>query len=470
MAIIESTASDSTYHSRHSKRTLGRAECIAGHIESPGSLLDVGCNNGITSAYMLDSGKAKRVTGIELLAATVEEPLKQHPDFTLLEGNVVDLELPETYDHIVYGAVHHHILNLFGLSAAIHTLQKLARHCGEHLFFETGQLGEGGRWNWQAPMRRQFRTDEEHFFYLLRSIEHMISGFQVIGSFWIHGIRRHYLRIDMRRPARRSEARKGWQAWPAEAEGPYVRSRGSTDQVLLHSDDAHASDSPSHFWIAGTGQERLFIKKHVHLPVAADAEWTIGEQVAQDWAVKPVARLEPDGALAFPYLADAMPIINFGKAPKSERRMLAAAVAEIFRDACEAEVEIPEQVLLSGTSSAKLIDVIDMHGNNFLVVRDNGRSVVRVVDFEQQSARYAPRNRMHVAKIFWVLGQRRLRAVVMFLQGLSGIALSLLRYEFVPFAQRVVEKQPSVGSLLVADFRTVAGKAAGRILRMAGLS
>ena len=116
MPIIDSTASDSTYHSRHSKRTLARAERIASHIAAPGRLLDVGCNNGITSAYMLDAGKAREVTGIELHAETVERALREHEAFTLLEGNVVELDLGGQYDHVIYGAVHHHILNLFGLS------------------------------------------------------------------------------------------------------------------------------------------------------------------------------------------------------------------------------------------------------------------------------------------------------------------------------------------------------------------
>ena len=128
MTIVSGSASDSTYHSRHARRTIGRARRIGQCIDTPGSLLDVGCNNGITSEYLLDAGKARHVTGIELHATTVEESLRSRPDFSLIEGNVVDIELEQNYDHIVYGAVHHHILNLHGLGAAIATLQKLAAH------------------------------------------------------------------------------------------------------------------------------------------------------------------------------------------------------------------------------------------------------------------------------------------------------------------------------------------------------
>ena len=124
MPVDKSTASDPTYHSRHARRTLARAACIAEHIDEPGKLLDVGCNNGITSRYMLDTGKALQVTGIELHESTVERDLIGRDEFELLEGNVVELPLERNYDHIIYGAVHHHILNLFGLSPAIQTLNR----------------------------------------------------------------------------------------------------------------------------------------------------------------------------------------------------------------------------------------------------------------------------------------------------------------------------------------------------------
>ncbi len=468
MPVDKRTASDSTYHSRHSRRTLARAARIAEHIEQPGSLLDVGCNNGITSRYLLERGKATQVTGIELKATTVEPDLIERDDFQLMEGNVVELQLPQNYDHIVYGAVHHHILNLFGLSPAIRTLQKLVSHCNKHLFFETGQLGEGGRWEWQAPMRRDFRTDEEHFFYLLRSIEHLISGFEVIGSFWIHGIRRHYLRIDVKQDD--AGAADGERiSWPQDAKGPYARSRGQRDQAIYATEDPAQTDSPAHFWIVDSGDSPLFIKKHAHIPIAAEAEWSLARQVQETWVVAPVARVEGNDTLAFPYLRDAAPIEAFQSAPSSTRRLIAAQVVEVFRDATEVEVSFPSNVLLSSRSTARLTDVVDINPNNLLIIEEGGDYLVRVVDFEIHGLHTAPRNRIHLARILWLLQERRGLAIRQFILGWTGIIRQLVRYQFTPFAQRVVDRQPSLGSVLVSDFRTIAGKVLRAVLRPFGL-
>lgn len=468
MLIDKGTASDSTYHSRHARRTLARAERIAAHIDQPGTLLDVGCNNGITSRFMLDSGKARHVTGIELQAATVEPDLVEREDFRLVEGNVVDLQLDRNYDHIIYGAVHHHILNLFGLSRAVQTLQKLVSHCDKHLFFETGQLGEGGRWEWQAPMRRDFRTDEEHFFYILRSIEHLISGFEVIGSFWIHGIRRHFLRIDIRQDSEvTSPGRR--VAWPQGATGPFARSRGRRNQAIYATEDPASTDSPSHFWIADNGDELLFIKKHAHIPIAADGEWALGTQVSEDWAVRPVARVETADTLAFPYLRDAVPITDLRSAPEAKRRKLAAQVAAIFRDAKELDVTIPARVLLASRSAARLVDFVDLNPNNLLVINDQGNNVVRVVDFEIHGLHTASRNRINLARVLLLLRQRRAYAAMLFMIGWSGIVCGLVRCQFTPFAKRVLDRQPSLGSVLVSDFRTIAGKALRAVLRPLGI-
>ena len=469
MPIDKGTASDSTYHSRHSRRTVARASRIAEHIHAPGKLLDVGCNKGITSRFMLDSGNARHVTGIELQAKTVEPDLLKRDGFQLIAGNIVNLKLEEKYDHIIYGAVHHHILNLFGLSSAIHTLQKLISNCNKHLFFETGQLGEGGRWGWHAPMRREFRTDEEHFFYILRSVEHLISGFEVIGSFWIHGIRRHYLRIDIK-PVEDVVSLERFIAWPKYTRGPFARSRGQHKQCIYETKEPEATDSPSHFWVSDSGDRPLFIKKHAHLTIAATAEFSLGAQIDKPWAVQPVAYVETFDTLAFPYIRDALPIRDFSNSHIKRRCELAAQVVEIFRDARRLDVIVRTKVLLSSRSSARLVDIIDLNPNNILVTKGHERDIVRVVDFEFHGLHTSSRNRVHLARLLFLLRRRRAYAAQQFVIGWAGIFIKLVCYEVVPFAQRVIDRQPSLSSLIISDFRTVIGKVLRVLFRSFGRS
>ena len=467
---FRTSASDANYHARHSRRTLRRAERIASHLPTPGSVLDVGCNNGITSQYLLDAGKAKHITGIELHESTVDRSLLDHPDFDLIEGNIVDIDLQRRFDHIIYGAVHHHILNFHGLTAAIQTLRKLVSHSDRHLFFETGQIGEGGRWAWQRAMRRYFRTDEEHFFYLLRSIEDIIHGFEVIGTFWIHGIRRSFVRIDIASTQPESDEGIDRMPWPRPADGPFARSFGSRNQVLYKSEADADRDSPTRFWIAkaSTG-DAVFIKEHLHQPYSGQVEWALSRQVREDWAVRPIAQTDPGNALVFPYLEDAVAIDNFSAAPAAKRRKLAAMVLEIFADATDRHVSLPDSRLFGSVSDVRLIDLVDLNANNFLVTNEKGNDAIHVVDFEHQSMKYGGRNRLHLARILWSLRQHRLQAAMNFCCGVTSTVWKLIAYQVQPFEARIAARQPGLISLLVADLRTLSGRLLGRLLAMSGL-
>jgi SAM-dependent methyltransferase len=470
LTTFRTSASDASYHSRHSRRTLRRAERIASNIDSPGSLLDVGCNNGITSQYLLDAGKASKIVGVELLESTVDRRLLDNPDFDLIEGNIVDVELQRRFDHVVYGAVHHHILNFHGLTAAIETLQKLVSHCDQNLFFETGQIAEGGRWQWQRAIRRYFRTDEEHFFYLLRSVEHLIDGFEIIGTFWIHGIRRSFIRLDTRRNQSDASESVDRMNWPTSADGPFARSFGSRNQSLYRDEGAEGGDSPTHFWLAKTNSgDDVFIKEHKHHPYSGDVEWVLGRQVEEHWAVRPVARTDPRDALVFPYLEGAVSISSFSAAPEAQRRKMAAAVLDIFADAADKRLSLPKTILLNTMPEARLIDVVDFNSNNFMVAQEDGHDVVRVVDFEQQSEDYAWRNHMHLARILWSLRQHRLMAVVYYSRGLAAAVWKLIKYQWQPLGVRISARQPALASLLVAEVRSVSGRLLGRLLAMTGI-
>lgn len=473
MKIEQASASDANYHWRHSIRTLRRAECIVDNMPSPGRVLDVGCNNGITSQFLLNSGMATRVTGVELHASTVDESLMSHPNFDLLEGNIVEIDLDDRFDSIIYGAVHHHILNLYGLTVAIETLQKLVSQCDGQLFFETGQIGEGGRWPWQRAMRNYFRTDEEHFFYLLRSVEHLIEGFEIIGKFWIHGVRRLYLRLDIRQPgdARNPQDSSTSVSWPTDLHGPMVRSFGSKRQSMHLLSENGDSNSPAYFWKAeGVAGEGQFFKQHRHHPIAAVREVSIGNQLSADWAIKPIGTTEAPNAIVFPLVEGAVPVMAFSAAPELARRALAGQVLEIFSDAKDTNVIVESGMLLPTKRKVRLVDICDLNPSNLIVTCVEGHDLVYVVDFEQQSCHYSYRNQIHLAHILWALRQYRITAVMSYVVGLATGIWLLMLYQMKSFPVRIAAKQPSVISLLVADIRSASGRLLGLVLQAVSLS
>jgi SAM-dependent methyltransferase len=469
--ISKNSSSDSTYHARHSARSLRRARRIAANIDAASSLLDVGCNNGITSEFLLEKGKVDKVTGVELHASTVSGSLMQNPRFSLIEGDIAKLDIIDNFDVCIYGAVHHHILNFNGLGIAVQTLQKLAAHCNQTLFFETGQITEGGRWDWQRAIRRYFRTDEEHLYYLLSSIEHMVESYSVIGKFWIHGIRRTFLRIDLKPMSERSVPAVPAKIVPAptDADTRLVRSCGSRDQRLMPADELTDNDSPCSFWIAGPStRSKLFMKQHRHRPSAAVVEWQIGRGVANDWAVCPDATTELPGSLVFPYLDGARKIRSFYRATKSERRNIAEQLLAIFSDSRNIRPQVPHRLLLPTQDNSTVHDLCDLNSNNFMVLGRGDELVVRVVDFEQQSCQYSYRNRLHLASMLSALGQFRMRALREYALGLVGGLCRLIEFQAKPIETRIRFRQPSALSVLVAEVRSPMGAVTRFILDAIG--
>ena len=459
------SASDAGYHQRHLGRSLRRARCIADNIEGPASILDVGCNYGVTSRYLLENGKAGQVTGVELHAHTVAPDLRRDSRFTLVEGNIAEIMPDGRFDYVIYGAVHHHVLHFHGLTTSISTLQKLAGACSRSLFFETGQLSEGGRWGWQRSMCRYFRTDEEHFFYLLRSIEHLVDEFSIIGRFWMHGIRRCYLKIDLKPVSRRVEIESS--AVPSDAGGPWVRSFGSRGQSLSPAGEDGSDDSPVLFWSRTQDDGmHVFCKRHLHHPIAALTERFLGSQIPFDWAVRPVGPNARADTLVFRNLWPSAKVIDMRMAPAAVRRDLADQVLHSFADAGTFRPEQVDGVLLPKRAAASLLDLCDFNPNNCLVVAEDGTDRVYFVDFEQQSTRYRGRNRLHLARILWSLGQYRLRATLEFVLGWCALLGLLLRSQALPIDSRIRMRQPSILSIVTVGIRTRVGAAAKSVLRI----
>lgn len=465
ISASEYRGEDAKYHGRHQKRTLQRAERIAAFITPGSKVLDVGCNNGITSEYILNNTDAARVTGIELSASTVNQSIRDNARFEMTEGNICDLELNGVYDTIVYGAVHHHILREKGLGESIRVFKKLISHCGTQLFFETGHITEGGRWAWQQAIRRYFSTDEEHLHYLMRSIEERITEFRIIGKFRIHGVSRWLMRIKLKDHMDDDESLLGrlpLEVIPLDLTPSQrmIRTFGSSRQRIHTGTDA-GGESPNWFYIAKTGQERFFVKQAVHSPFALLQEAWIASENAPGFGVSPVGRTG-EAALIYPYVEGMTLLDCFAGKPRF-RTEVARQIIAIWEQCSRQPVSTSCGLLLPLASSARLSDVIDMNQNNFLIEEHSGEVSVRLVDFEPQSNHYGWKNRIHISRILFQLRHAYSRASLLWMSGILLGAWYLCKYQFVSAEKRIIDKQPSLGSVLLAHIRTISGKTLIRI-------
>lgn len=461
---------DASYHSRHRRRSTLRAERIAAHLDGPVTVLDVGCNQGVTSSYLLQTGAASAVTGIELSASTVSNTLRSDSRFNLIEGDIAQVTVPGMHDVCIYGAVHHHVFAQHGLGVAVAVLQKLAASSRRMLFFETGHLSEGGRWGWQRTIRRYFRTDEEHLYYLMSCIEHLLDDFHVIGQFRIHGIRRWLIRADLSPGKKRPPVPCDSEGLPELTTGvTYGRRFGSRVPPQNDIISKQLDDSPVWFNTAqGPDGQRYFLKRHIHRPLAGANECVISRQVPYAWAVHCLGQQRDTDALVFPYVSDSMPIQRVFERTKPDRMAVAGLLVDIFREAGRTAVSIENKALLPISRPVSILHLCDLNPNNILATVRGSCWSLWVVDFEQQGRMCIWRNRMHLGRL--LLGFRRypLRGIFLYLAGLLGVAGLMLVYQFRSPALRIRHRQPNLLSVVVTEYRSLSGRALAHALRLIG--
>lgn len=464
-SAYEYKGEDAKYHYRHQKRTFQRAEKIAAFITSGSRVLDVGCNNGITSNYILRNTAAACVVGVELSASTVSQDVRNNDRFDFIEGNICDLKIEGVFDSIVYGAVHHHILREKGLGESIKVFRKLISHCKSQLFFETGHITEGGRWEWQRAIRRYFHTDEEHMHYLMRSVEERIEEIKIIGKFRIHGVSRWLIRIKLND---RQDGEEGlFDQLPLDVVSldliPFrrmVRTFGSSKQRIYDGLDI-SGESPNWFYIVEMGKKRFFVKQAVHSPFALLQEARIALQSAPSFGVSPVGRTDKV-ALIYPYV-EGKSLFDYVAVNPRFRSEIARQIINIWEKSSTETMSASYGLLLPLASNSKLSSVIDLNQNNFLIdERSDGVSVM-LVDFEPQSNHYDWKNRIHISRILFKLRYGYIRASLLWMSGVLLGAWYLIKYQFISIEKRIIDKQPSLGSVLLANIRTISGRALVRI-------
>ena len=453
---------DSRYHLRHEARSSGRAAVIAAHLGRAATILDVGCNRGVTSLYFLRTLPEAQVTGIEISRGTVAPELLQNDRFQFVEGNICELSLDRHFDAVFYGAVHHHIFRERGLSEAVRVWRTLAASCRDQLFFETGHLTEGGRWAWQRAIRRYFRTDEEHIFYMLRCIEDRIESFEIVGKYRIHGVRRWLIRIALKPPATENQEIEGDARMKLDLSRAslLVRSFGSRRQRLF-APAAPSADSPVCFYMVEGQGRRLFVKQALHSPSALQREFEIATDVNYDWAVRPLGRLQ-DGSIVFPWL-DAPRLLDILPVHRRERQQLAAQLREIWAQCLRHHCKGQDTPLLPLQPGTTLADVVDLNPNNFLLEASADGGNLRLVDFEPQSNHYRWKNRIHISRMLMKLRVHRFRAMMLWILGIVQGSLHVLLYQWLPTEDRIRDRQPALASVALTTIRSWSGRVLVRL-------
>jgi len=424
---------DAGYHSRHYKRSISRAERIACHIRLANRFLDVGCNEGVVSEYLLKSGKVKKAVGVELSDVEPSLWLRKNNDFELIKNDIQNITFDESFDCVFYGAVHHHLVRESGIVTALEVFKKIASVCTGKIYFETGQLTEGSRWKWQREINNYFSSDEEHIWYLLQSIEPILTGFKVVGKYFIHGVPRYLceISVDGNRDDLSLKSEYFFDQNKKKA-SDLCDAIGKTDLLLI---DYMKSDiKPTFRKISYLGKS-FFIKKRYLLPHVDFLEYKIGSSVEYDWAVSPV--LYTEKGIIFPWI-DGIPLSKVNKLSPDLTICLQRQLDLIVKNVFTKTIKLPPSLLYAPVE-ASLAAIVDFNINNFIVNGDR----IRVVDFEYHSSNTIARNYVNFSRAYFKLGAF-MKGVVFLSRGLVKEGVFSFKSIFFPFEIRALKRRPSL--------------------------
>jgi len=445
------------YHKKHRSAAARRASFIIDHSDAGSRFLDVGCNAGHISRSLLQIGKAAHVHGMDLSRAVVDPGLMSHERFSFREGDIAHADYLPASDYSIYSAVHHHVMYNHGLTAATRCIRLIARSTERAIFFESGRIAESSYWPWQQAIRQYFRTDEEHYAYLLSSLEGAIEHVELVGKVRIHGIKRWFLKVSLMAPADRPQELEA-DAPPRTAKKNLVRIRrfGSRHAGLFPLPEHGNSDSPCEFVCDETAGKSFFIKRHVHRPFYSRLEYEVGLQIERPWAVRPIELASETAEITFPLVQ--YDTIN---GPESlldaDRARLVQDLIHIFREARAVQIQFGPESWRFRNTQGSLLDFCDLNFNNVLLVRVNGKTEVRIVDFEPQGTRIGFRNRLNQAAVLRALGRKRLRVALFASAGYLTFFFSAACAHFRSIPARLGNGIPTLGSLILAEISTFFG-------------
>ncbi|KIC40182.1 hypothetical protein RA27_15245 [Ruegeria sp. ANG-R] len=442
---------DTTYHNRHEARNQTRRKTILERCNKGGRSLDIGCNQGYFSKALLESGLTEAADAIEYDESIVDPALKADPRFTLFAGNALDFPFEHNYDTVLYCAVHHHIVGKFGYTSAMRFWLKILEHTKHAIIFETGQLGEGSRWYWQRALRKYYTSDEAYLSDLCRAAGDRLESVEVIGRNRIHGINRWLLKFNLKE---RNESRQA-EAMTDEivVQNCYQRTVGSNNQLLVSQSEVAPSDPENlHEGVSfqrGTTKDGVpvFLKKYLANERAL-AEAEVGSQVNDPRFVTPIG-LHSEHGLVFPYV-DAGVLGKYTRPQIADKAAMSERLKAIYAYATEKDIAVQ----YGPSRSLELIQVIDMHPNNFFF--DASRDELRCFDLELFGLNNASRNGLHLSRLLWRYGSRRPRWLLLVVTLRMQYLVHVVKQIFEPPERRVLENTVSPWGWFVIKVREAA--------------
>lgn len=443
---------DSSYHSRHSKRAARKANLIAERVRQGGSILDIGCNTGLISKALLEQNVAAKITGVEIDGAILHPYLQEHPDFSLIEGEIQETGFLETYDSAIYFSVHHHVVAHHGIEVAIGTLRHIAAHCKTSLFFETGKIAEGSYWPWQEKLRRYFRFDEEHYCHVFRCLEDLIKDFRIIGYNRIHGVRREIFELRMKSDAERER----FSQESHRHEYP-VDISSNNEPETLRSGPFTITER-----VRDENSRALFRKSHLGNPLAGYRENIISLGLDSRWAVGSLG-LDSTNGILFPFIDNIeADLSSEPELAEEERRLLAEQLRSIQKDLISNSVVVSEPFGQDQVARS-LYKICDFNPSNLIVIRRENEPSIRVVDFAYQSPSYEWKNDLNFAHAFSSLGEYPVLRTFLRITGSLRLLLKLLGHQSISRKQRIVNRFPS---LIGASLTEVASRLGAHLRRL----
>jgi len=424
---------DTKYNNRHEKRNFNRVQEIMDSCPSGERALDIGCNSGYFSKGLLSNGLAQYVDAIEFNATVVPEDLKKDERFSLFEGDATNFSFEYEYDTVVYGAVHHHIFAHHGYAGAMAFWNKLVEHTKSTIFMESGQLAEGSRWYWQRALREYYSTDEQYFGDLVYAIGPRLKSIKVIGTHWIHGVRRWLVKIELH-PKSKGNTNNLPIVSNIQKQQSLYRTIGSNNQSLLP--EGVKNNQQHHEGVTFTvgsinENKKVFCKKYIAKEMQ-NFEMLIAQQINDDRFIVPIG-ISNDNGLVFPFIS-AKKLSEIDLDVVKDKKAFKQNIMSLYQFAKNKDITID----FSGTRIIKLIDVIDMHQSNIFIDEDTQR--LYVFDLEFYSMANFTRNDMHLNKVLYALDFEKLSATFSLTSAAFNRLVFLLKMALTKPEKRILSR------------------------------